>query len=268
MLNNQNAKTGFFIAFFTWVFYTIFSSFLKVKPIELLNTSILFGTALVIIWYTYETNRLREETIKQTELSILPCLALEEIDELTLTIRNIGNGAALNIGFSTNIEGFSFDSVTVLSPNEKTVIHTNKPSIAIKEFQNSMNTFSFLTKVIKEKNAEISIFYCDVANQMYSQTLLIKGTGIYIGAVRKGIFHKKNMLVTELTVVLAGFLAAWLCTRYAYLFYATLGLCLLFAAGMAIYLLIKWRQLSAPDRQQGVFALVGWVVMAISVIHC
>ena len=71
----------------------------------------------------------------------------------------------------------------------------------------------------------------------------------------------------ELTVLLAGSIIVWLYTRYAFLFFATLGLCLLFAAYMALYLLERWRWLPGSDRQQGVFALVGWLVMAISVIH-
>lgn len=71
----------------------------------------------------------------------------------------------------------------------------------------------------------------------------------------------------EITLMLTAFTIAWLFTRYAYLFFATLGLCLLFAAGMAIYLLVRWRKLPGPDRQQGLFALAGWVVIGWLVIH-
>ena len=73
--------------------------------------------------------------------------------------------------------------------------------------------------------------------------------------------------IIEISIILALFIAAWLFTRFAYLFLAALGLCLLFAAGMVVYLLINWRRLPGLDRQRGMFALVGWLAMAYVVIH-
>ncbi|NLW92485.1 MAG: hypothetical protein GXY34_12930 [Syntrophomonadaceae bacterium] len=73
--------------------------------------------------------------------------------------------------------------------------------------------------------------------------------------------------ILELTLILAAIMIAWIYTKYAYLFFAALGLCLLFAVGMAVYLLARWQRLPGLDRQRGMFALVGWLAMAYVVIH-
>src|SRR5262245_29008515 len=53
-------------------------------------------TAIVLIWYTIETYRLRKEAQKQTELQLRPFVILE-VYQGNFSVRNIGNGAAVNV---------------------------------------------------------------------------------------------------------------------------------------------------------------------------
>jgi hypothetical protein len=65
---------------------------------ETLSTAALIITLGILIWYTWETRKLRIETVKQTELSLRPCVVLFGNDEVGSNyIENIGNGAALNV---------------------------------------------------------------------------------------------------------------------------------------------------------------------------
>jgi hypothetical protein len=85
------------------------------ESLTLLNDIIVLGTALVLIWYTYETYKLREtaqkqievaqgqlaESQRQTELQLRPFVILEvsisEHDEFSYRVRNIGVGTAINV---------------------------------------------------------------------------------------------------------------------------------------------------------------------------
>jgi len=73
--------------------------------------------------------------------------------------------------------------------------------------------------------------------------------------------------IIEISLLLAALILGWLKTRWAALFYIALGLNLLYALGMAIYLIAKWSTLSWRDRLLGVLALVGWLVIAWAVFH-
>lgn len=73
----------------------------------MISTLALLATLGVIIWYSYETRRLRKATVKQTELQLTPYLILnyaveKEIPEYTyLLCKNIGNTSALNVRVET-----------------------------------------------------------------------------------------------------------------------------------------------------------------------
>ena len=73
--------------------------------------------------------------------------------------------------------------------------------------------------------------------------------------------------IIELTLFQSIFIAAWLFTRTAPWFFAALGVSLLASAGVTIYLLIGWRQLPGADRREGVFAMMGWLLLAYIMIH-
>jgi hypothetical protein len=76
----------------------------EVASLTLLNNIILLGTALVLIWYTYETYKLREAAQKQIEIHQRPFVIFETgdfIDEQgevrNYRVRNIGTNTAINV---------------------------------------------------------------------------------------------------------------------------------------------------------------------------
>src|SRR5215510_3734605 len=81
------------------------------ESLNLLNDIILLGTALVLIWYTYETYKLREAAEKQIELQQSPLVIIEAQRPDALTVLNIGNSAAINIKI-----GVANDPSTVMIP--------------------------------------------------------------------------------------------------------------------------------------------------------
>jgi len=103
------------------VFYFILLKWLH-NSIEAINSSVIFLTLLILIWYTYETRNIHLTTKRQVELQFKPILAIELIEEpdLALNIINVGNGPAFNIeipnvplGFDSGIY-FKFDSISSL----------------------------------------------------------------------------------------------------------------------------------------------------------
>jgi hypothetical protein len=55
-------------------------------------------TGFILIWYAWETFRLRVEAQKQTELSLRPCvIAIPRRADSHWELKNIGNGTALDI---------------------------------------------------------------------------------------------------------------------------------------------------------------------------
>lgn len=66
---------------------------------EKLNIVILIGTFLVVAWYTTETHLMRLAAKEQIDLSVLPAIAINNVDSEsdTFEITNIGNGVAINI---------------------------------------------------------------------------------------------------------------------------------------------------------------------------
>jgi hypothetical protein len=66
------------------------------------NTAILFGTALVIVWYTYETYLLRLENQKSTEFGQTPTLILRVDDSAnpTIQIKNDSDVIAYDLEFT------------------------------------------------------------------------------------------------------------------------------------------------------------------------
>ncbi len=65
------------------------------------QVGILFLTALVIVAYTRETYKLRQEAQTQTELQLRPFVIFEPGEGKDFSVRNIGNNTALNVQVET-----------------------------------------------------------------------------------------------------------------------------------------------------------------------
>jgi hypothetical protein len=71
------------------------------EAIAALQTAGLIVTGVILIWYTWETRQLGLEARRQTELQIKPFVVLDvqnASDDGTFVLKNIGNGAAINVG--------------------------------------------------------------------------------------------------------------------------------------------------------------------------
>lgn len=73
--------------------------------------------------------------------------------------------------------------------------------------------------------------------------------------------------IIDLTLFQSIFILTWLIIRTASWFFPALGVIVLASVGMTVYLLFRWRHLSVADRREGLFAVVGWLVIAWLVIH-
>ena len=89
--------------------------------LEIITTSLLGITLIAIIWYAWETRKLRMETVRQTELSQRPFVMIFEVDNHRLKYRNSGQGIALNVRikpFENRDYTFIFEKENLLGLNE------------------------------------------------------------------------------------------------------------------------------------------------------
>lgn len=73
--------------------------------------------------------------------------------------------------------------------------------------------------------------------------------------------------IIEISLFVAAFILGWIKTGWPALFYIALGLTLVYAIGMAAYLIVRFSKLSWGDRSLGAFALGGWLVVAWAIMH-
>jgi hypothetical protein len=70
---------------------------------EFVQTIVLAITAVIILWYTVETARLRRQMVRQNKIALRPIVLpkFEIADgKYSLVMENCGNGCAVNIGVS------------------------------------------------------------------------------------------------------------------------------------------------------------------------
>jgi len=92
----------------------------------MLSPYLLFLTLVAIFWYSWETRGLKKEMVLQNELSLRPRLIFFAISQRTLWVKNIGNGAALDIQIGDYLLKFSdimeilyrFECQNMLEPGE------------------------------------------------------------------------------------------------------------------------------------------------------
>lgn len=84
-------------------------------PIQTTNDFLLYITFLAIVWYSWETKKLREETSFQKHLNVYPLLTVQMIDAKRFAIVNIGKGPAMYYkakgDYSPGVKFFSYSKV-------------------------------------------------------------------------------------------------------------------------------------------------------------
>ena len=84
-------------------------------------------TGVVIIFYTWETYRLRKESQKHTEILVQPYIIVYS-KNVSLIVHNIGNGPALNISFNDVSLTHNQKDIAIRFPNKIVVLRAGEKS--------------------------------------------------------------------------------------------------------------------------------------------
>ena len=109
-----------------YLLITLGAYFISPEILKAQTLAIIF-TGVVIIFYTWETYKLRSETQRQTELQNLPFVTLKT-DHRGIILQNIGKGPAINIHIDNfyhdpEIEyKFEFSNLDMLKEGEEKII--------------------------------------------------------------------------------------------------------------------------------------------------
>lgn len=155
----------------------------------LIQTIALVATLCIIIWYACETKKLREVTVKQTELQLTPYIILDYKDDLIC--KNIGNSSAINVEVSTFeaigkdsgklVFKVSFPPLYVIEPKEEKKV---EPEIKFedKELEDIVEAlefagtkfFPFFPKETRKDEYPLIIDYENIENVPYRTSVLVK----------------------------------------------------------------------------------------------
>jgi hypothetical protein len=163
--------------------------------IESSNDFILFITFLAILWYSWETKKLREETASQKHLNVYPFLVIKEHNN-GLYIVNIGRGPAMwpelemsgNLTIGTPSFLYSKTIPTIFDdPNAKIQLlaFSVGEEESFEEYQigkenkekTKSNTSDFQSAL---KNGEVILKYKDIYGKMYISKIRLTPVGPYL----------------------------------------------------------------------------------------
>jgi hypothetical protein len=185
----------------------------------------LIGTFGVLIWYTYETYKIRKITTEQKDLQLLPAMMLyirngddDEENNHKLTLRNVGYGTAVAISISPTIfkvEGKKMEFKFKLADQNNTLIPGEEREVDFEFYKNGESSYhnryrdfyayfnpSNLESVVYFKASkmvhkdtptknDIHIKYQDIHGQDYETTIGFRPEGILVAKPPKRIEKKK-----------------------------------------------------------------------------
>ncbi|MBE3143930.1 MAG: hypothetical protein IMZ61_08405 [Planctomycetes bacterium] len=144
----------------------------------LVSPYLLFLTLITIFWYSYETRGLKAQMVMQNELSMRPRLIFIETISKARLVKNIGNGAALDIhiqDYSHQIEGlftikYRFECQNILEPGADCELN-----IGTVEGDKIQNAGPLELAQLLLYTFEIKLNYKNVLGQEYSKDTSILG---------------------------------------------------------------------------------------------
>jgi hypothetical protein len=183
--------------------------FLKLVNILKISDLILFATFLALLWYSWETMGMKEEMMRQNDISIKPELVFYYDKDKKFYLKNIGNGNAYNIEISKIeiIEGHTFlfyfsDSSPFLDAKNykklifKDIVKNKKDGISVSdnvgsfediilEIEQDIKLEEYYSKEDKEEierifrklktdRIKLSIFYEDVLKRKIKRNFILK----------------------------------------------------------------------------------------------
>ena len=168
--------------------------------LSIIQTVALLATLGVIIWYACETQKLRKETVKQTELSLRPFVTITQSESATyspekgaethpLLYKNIGHGPALDVEIKPfDAEGFLLKTEKrgLIEVGESKYLNIRGEGVddTSDAFVQSVPVPSFTPKALQKRNSELEIIldisYKNIEKKSYSTKVKISREGIEV----------------------------------------------------------------------------------------
>lgn len=150
---------------------------------KLITTLVLFTTLIAVIMYTYETQKLRYEMIRQNCLSLVPLLDFvpPPRKDSKFTVTNKGRGPALNIIMITWMNA-KFSICTEQDVGSALPVGGKYTFSNFNEIDSSMlkarlkNASNFIDMIASRRNNLLLLSYNDLSNKRYFTILNGSGT--------------------------------------------------------------------------------------------
>lgn len=123
-------------------------------------------TGIVLIWYTWETMRLREAAFAQRELQLRPFVVVE-LKKKQFEVTNLGVGVALNVKINEVIIDKEFE-ITVRFPESIAVLRPGETQPMQPESSNGEFFLAHLDKKYANREIEVKIEFQNVEMKPYS----------------------------------------------------------------------------------------------------
>jgi hypothetical protein len=167
--------------------------------LQIISTSLLGLTLVAIIWYAWETRRLRIETVKQTELGLRPFIIISVFEDSAglsqrLVYRNIGHSHALDVEtepFDAEAYILTFKKWGLIESDEQKDLNPKgKGKTGVSDaFIQAVPTPSFTPKELDEfdnnREFNLSIHYKNIEKVSYQTQVKINRKGIEIVSTGK-----------------------------------------------------------------------------------
>lgn len=166
---------------------------------SMISSLALLATLCVIIWYAFETRRLREATVKQTELSLRPFVVISVFEDSAglsqrLIYKNIGHSPAIDVHTeSFDAEAFilNFEKYGLIEIGEKKDLNPQgqgKDTVS-EGLIRAVPSPGFTPKALDERDSNLelilNIHYRNIENISYQTKVKINRKGIKIQSTGK-----------------------------------------------------------------------------------
>lgn len=150
--------------------------------LEIITASLLGLTLIAIIWYAWETRRLRIENVKQTELSLRPYIILYSTQAGKIGVENIGLSHALDVVIDTlemNVFRVLFQPRSLVRHGQPVAIEVTlegknpEADKMIRDFGADLG-FPFFKDLEKVRDYPLTVHYKNIEGTSYFTQLEVK----------------------------------------------------------------------------------------------
>lgn len=186
---NSVTKPILIILSFCIVLFGLLNCFTQMSIYEVASIVTLVGTAIIIAWYTIETYYLRATQTRQLDISVLPSIIVfRAVENGSFSIKNVGNGVAINIKFDDAILSEK-DDLCLRFPQVLALLPGATELIKIESIRDGHKIdFPFdahFDQRYANRQWEITVTFEDIARQKYQQVLMLGVNGPSLGKIKK-----------------------------------------------------------------------------------